>query len=98
MAWPRTPEYGPPAVATDGRVAIVTVAVGGTGSTVPSFTGSVTVNEPVDVYACVGAGPLPVDPSPKLHAYVSASPSGSEDADPLNAMAWPRTPVYGPPA
>ena len=46
----------------------------------------------------MGRTPVPVAPSPKLQAYVMASPSGSEEALPSRLMAVPSLPEYGPPA
>src|SRR5262249_7570060 len=47
---------------------------------------------------CEGDAPVPVEPSPKFQAYVSASPSRSGDPAPLNASARFTSPLYGPPA
>ena len=68
IAAPWVPEYGPPTLATGGRLAMVTVAEAGADVSIPSLTTSVTVKVPRVAYAWVGAGPVPVLPSPKSHA------------------------------
>src|SRR5262245_59963082 len=56
------------------------------------------MKEPSAAYTCDGADPVPVlPPSPKFHENDNASPSGSVDAAPLNAIADPASPWYGPP-
>ena len=54
-----------------------------------SVTVRVTVKGPVDEYACVAVTPVPVVPSPKVHAYVVIEPSGSELPDASKLIAVP---------
>src|SRR5881397_4067354 len=53
---------------------------------------------PLSAYVWVGVGPVPEDPSPKSHAYVSESPSGSEECLPSNDTVEPSAPLAGGPA
>src|SRR5207247_3247519 len=41
--------------------------------------------------------PVPLLPSPKVQAYVRASPSGSDEPLPSKLTAAPSAPEYGPP-
>ena len=51
---------------------------------------------PAAVYVLLGVAPLPVVPSPKLHAYEAIVPSASLEAAPLNVTAVPTVAVAGP--
>ena len=62
-----------------------------------SVTVSVIVNGRASFHVCTGAGLVASLPSPKLHAYVSASPSGSLEPRPESATPAPTVPTYGPP-
>ena len=61
-----------------------------------SVTVRLTVNVPALEYACVGATPVPVLPSPKFQAYDATVPSESDDPLPLNETDDPTVPEYGP--
>ena len=49
-------------------------------------------------YACVGVAPVPVAPSPKVHANDSVSPASGSEPLPLKEIVAPVSPEYGPPA
>lgn len=59
----------------------------------PSLTVSDTVNIPAALYTCVGMGPLPVEPSPKVQVNVRTSRSGSLDFEPSKVMVCPVVPL-----
>ena len=68
-----------PAFAIGGRLLIVTVAVSLPDRPPASLTVSVTGYVPATAYACDADTPLPDEPSPKLHAYDTIVPSGSNE-------------------
>ena len=68
---PALPVYGPPGFATGGLFGgRPTVAELEALAVAPplSVTDRATVKTPVEPYACDGVGPLPVEPSPNVHA------------------------------
>jgi len=46
----------------------------------------------------LGDMPVPVPPSPNVHAQPTIVPSGSEEPEPLNAMLVPGDPLRSDPA
>ena len=63
----------------------------------PSETVNATENVPDVLYAWLGVAPVAVVPSPKSQAKLRVSLSGSLEPAPLNEMACPTSPPYGPP-
>ena len=87
----------PTVTAGEAFATVAVVVAGGLSAPRASVTVSVPVWEPLSAYVWLGLTPVPVVPSPKLHPWAMASPSGSEDPLPSKPTAVPSTPVYGPP-
>src|SRR5881394_3796495 len=86
-----------PTFTTGAWLAIVAVVVTGVlANPLESVTVRLTVYWPSGENVWLGVAPVPENPSPKFHAYVSGtSPSRSVDEMPLKATV--PSEVYGPP-
>src|SRR2546428_4188977 len=99
VTWlPGSASFGPSKLTTGGvRSSMLAVVVAVFVPPRPSDTVNATVNFPDVLYAWLVVPSVAVVPSPKSQAKLRVSLSGSPEPAPLNEMACPPSPPYGPP-